>query len=169
MGALVIALRIVHIFGGVFWGGAIFTLVLFLQPAIKAAGPAGGQVMQRLAAMRFLVVVPLMAALTVLSGLALFWHDSGGSAAFMGTPTGIALSVGGTSAIIAFLIGLFAMRPATMRLLEIGRAAQAAGGTPTAEQQAEIPALQKKARTAAVGVSHLVGIAVIAMAVARYV
>lgn len=169
MGALVIAMRIVHVFCGVFWGGAIFTLVFFLQPAIKAAGPAGGQVMQRLAALRFMVVIPVLALLTVLSGFGLFWWRAGGSMTFMGTHAGIALSVGGLSGILAFALGMLGMRPATMRLLEIGRAVQEAGGTPTPDQQAEIPALQKRARSAAVGVSHLIGIAVIAMAVARYV
>jgi hypothetical protein len=169
MDALIIVMRIVHIFCGVFWAGTIFFIVLFLQPAIKASGPAGGQVMQRLVAARVLTIVPVFALLTVLSGLWLIWRVSGGgSAEWMGSRHGIALSIGGASAILGFALGLTVMRPSTLRAMAIGQAAQAAGGPPTPEQQAQMQALQKRARSSAVGVAHLLAIAVIAMAVARY-
>lgn len=169
MNVVTIALRLVHIFCGVFWAGTIFFMVSFLQPAVRAAGPAGGQFMQRLAATRFLTIVPVLAVLTIVSGLLLIWRDSvGGSAEWMGSPAGITLSVGGTAAIVAFVIGFFVMRRATLQVLAIAQAVQAGGGPASPEQQAEIQALQRRARSSALWVAHLLAVAVIAMAVARY-
>lgn len=160
-----IALRLIHILCGVFWAGSIFFIVSFLQPAVKASGPAGGQFMQRLVATRVLTIVPVLAMLTILSGGFLIWRVAGGSAEWMGSRTGITLSVGATASVVGFLIGFFVMRRATLQVLSI---AQAAGGSPTPEQQAQIQALQRRARTSAVAVAHLLVVAVITMAVARY-
>ena len=40
MHALQLVLRLVHIVFGVFWVGAAFFLAMFLEPSIRAAGPA---------------------------------------------------------------------------------------------------------------------------------
>jgi len=169
MDVLLIVLRLLHVGAGVFWAGAIFFVVSFLQPAVKAAGPAGGQFMQRLAATKVFVIVPALALLTILSGALLMWKVSGGSAEWMGSRAGITLSVGATSAVVAFIVGVFVMRAATMKLLAIGQAVQASGAPPSPAQQAEIEVLQRRARSSAVGVAHLLAVAVITMAVARYV
>lgn len=168
MDVLVVALRLIHVFCGVFWAGTIFFMVSFLQPAVRAAGPAGGQFMQRLAATRFLTIVPVLAVLTILSGIVLLWRVSGGSAEWMGSPVGVTLSAGGTAAIVAFLIGFFVMRRATLRVLAIGQVVQAAGSPPSPEQQADIQALQRRARVSALWVAALLLVAVVTMAVARY-
>ncbi len=43
-----VAMRLIHIGLGVFWAGAIFFIVLFLEPSVRAAGPDGARVMQGL-------------------------------------------------------------------------------------------------------------------------
>ena len=42
---LILVLRFVHIFAGVFWAGGVFFMVRFLTPALTDAGPDAGKVM----------------------------------------------------------------------------------------------------------------------------
>ena len=48
MDIVMIVLRLIHIVTGVFWVGGSFLLLSYIVPAADAAGPAGGQFMQRL-------------------------------------------------------------------------------------------------------------------------
>ena len=49
MNATMVVLRILHIFGGVFWAGSVFMATGFLLPAVRATGPAvGGPFMRQL-------------------------------------------------------------------------------------------------------------------------
>jgi uncharacterized membrane protein len=48
MVSLIIILRIIHIFSGVFWVGVSFFNIGFLQPTIRATGAEGQAVMRRL-------------------------------------------------------------------------------------------------------------------------
>ena len=49
---MLILMRLVHIVGGVFWAGTAMFTVVFLIPAVRALGPAGGPVMQEIAEKR---------------------------------------------------------------------------------------------------------------------
>ncbi len=167
---LLIALRVIHIFFGVFWAGTIFFMMGFLQPAVKRMGPEGGQVMQALAKRGYLTAMPVIALLTVLAGIGLMWMVSGGfSPEWMGSPTGITLSTGGLVAVIALFVGVFVMRPTALKAGAVGgRLAQA---TDPAEQQAlagELASLQKRMATGLHAVTMLLTVAVLAMAVGRY-
>ena len=42
MNWLIVVLRLLHIFAGVFWAGAVFMLTRFVMPAVAASGPEGG-------------------------------------------------------------------------------------------------------------------------------
>ena len=49
---------------------------------------------------------PIVAGLTILSGAVLYWHDSNGlQAAWITSPTGLAFTIGGLAAILAFVLG----------------------------------------------------------------
>ena len=37
--------RLLHIFAGVLWVGGVVLIALFVQPTVRAIGPAGGQFM----------------------------------------------------------------------------------------------------------------------------
>jgi len=169
MDVLMIVLRLIHILSGVFWAGTAFFFVSFLEPTVEAAGPEGGKFMQKLAQTRFAIALSMAGLLTVLSGLLMYWRDSGGfQVAWITTPTGLAFAVGGLAGILAFLIGFFVSRPAVARMTVIGQQAQAAGGPPSPEQMAEIQALQKRVGQGALRVALLLTVALIGMSVARY-
>ena len=68
--------RFVHVVCGVAWAGAVIFIAWILLPAIRATGPAGGALMQQLVRVQRLpVYLMVMAILTILSGLSLFWLD----------------------------------------------------------------------------------------------
>lgn len=162
--------RILHVLLGVFWAGTIFFLVLFLQPSVQSVGPDGGRVMQALQKRHFLNVMPAVAALTILSGGFLYWRlIQGFGAGWIATPFGVALTVGGVASLVAFGQGLFLMRPATLR---VGVLSASLAGTSEEgkreEVRAEIAILKARSRAHARWVSLWLGVAVIAMAVARY-
>jgi hypothetical protein len=74
LGILIIVLRVIHIFSGVFWVGFAFFNYGFLQPTVKATGAEGQKTMQYLTQKtRLLSAVYATATLTMLSGLILYW------------------------------------------------------------------------------------------------
>ncbi|HEX9124163.1 MAG TPA: hypothetical protein VF984_12555 [Actinomycetota bacterium] len=166
-----IVFRIVHIVSGVTWGGSVFLFVVFIQPSSAAIGPAAAPFMAELLGKRKLVNVILwIATFTIVGGLFLYWHDwhlYGGLGRFLDTGFGIGLTVGAVAAILAYLIGLFGTKPGVDRLLALGRQVAEAGGPPTPEIAAELPALQARLKVLARTSLALIAIAVLAMATAR--
>ncbi len=168
----VIVLRILHVMGGIAWGGAIFVFVFFLQPTASVLGPAAGPFMGELLGKRKIVNVVLwIAATTIVAGLLLYWEDwrqftSFGD--FVGGAFGLWLTIGAVSAIVAFLIGLFGTKPTIDRVLTLGAQIAAAGESPPPERVAQLQALQARGRTLALTNFAFVAIAAFAMSTARY-
>jgi uncharacterized membrane protein len=165
-----IALRLIHILCGVLWAGGIFTLALFILPAVNASGPEGGKVMRQIAATNhYATVMTTAATLNIIAGLLLYWKDSNGlSMDFIGSPQGIAVTLGATLAIIAYILGLSINRPGVLRMTAIGNEIAAAGGKPTEAQMAELGTLRKRISISTKYMAWLLGITVSAMAIARY-
>ena len=171
-GAYVIVLRILHILGGVAWGGSVFLLVVFVQPSSASIGPAAGPFMQEfLGRRKFVNYILWIAAGTILAGLLLYWRDwraIGSFSDWVGTRFGLILTIGGLSAIIAFGIGLLGTKPGVDRLMALGRQVAEAGGPPAPEVLAEIPRLQARLKVLARTSLAFIVIAVLAMSTARY-
>ena len=168
MDIYVIVLRLIHIFSGIFWVGTSFFLYFFLQPGVKAAGPAGGAVMGRISTSRFPMVIGLAALFTVLAGFLLYWKDSGGlQLDFITSSAGIMLTLGALGGIVAFGVSFGVQMPVTLRMAAIQKAAQASGQPPTPAQMQELQVLGKRMEVATRwGVIFMI-IAVIGMATAR--
>lgn len=164
--------RTLHILGGIAWGGAIFLMVFFLQPAAKAVGPAAGPFMRELLATRKLLDVVLgLAATTIVAGGFLYWHNvdiAGNLGDLLDTNYGVVLTLGAVAALIAFGVGWFATRPTVQRTLALGGQIAQAGDQPPPELVQELQATQAKARTLAKVNFTFVAIAAFFMATARY-
>ena len=168
---LLYVLRILHIAVGVFWVGAVVFLSAFLTPSIQAAGPAGGAVMQQLMGARR-TPIWLMAAsiITLLSGIGLYWHDSGGfQSAWLGSGPGKTFGLGGALGIVAAVIGMAVNSPTARQLATIMAGAQAAGRPPSADERATIARLQARLSSVSTVTSIMLVLATMLMAVARYV
>src|SRR5437879_10837372 len=116
--ATMILLRVIHILSGVFWAGATFFLVGFLQPVVAASGPEGGRLMQRLTSQkRFQMAMPVAAGLTILSGLTLYGRVSAGlQIDWITAWPGLVLALSSVAAILAVVTGGVVQRPMARRV-----------------------------------------------------
>jgi hypothetical protein len=169
MNALVIVLRLVHILCGVLWVGFGVFMAVVLGPALERMGPDGGKVMSAIGPKLHTVLMPLVAILTILSGVWLYWIVSGGfSGAYAHSRMGMTFAIGGVAAITTFVLGLTVIRPAMTRAMILG----ASIGSAPPERQAAIAAEAKQFRDRAIGAgklgTSLLVVATLCMAVARY-
>jgi uncharacterized membrane protein len=167
----IVMLRLIHVVGGVFWVGAMMYTAFFLLPVVAELGPAGGQMMAALQRRKLFVWLPVVALLTILTGLRLLMIASASfSASYFATGTGQVYLAAAVAAIVAFVIGVAINRPAMMRMTVL---AQSLGSTTDdAERgriQAEIAVLRARGRTATMVVTWLLILAAAGMAVGRYV
>jgi uncharacterized membrane protein len=170
MSWLPLVLRLLHIGGGVFWAGATFVFAGFIEPTAGAAGQDGARFLQRLAGGRYPVAMMVAGVTTVLAGIALLGIDSGGfQPAFMGSRLGVTLSIGGACGIVAAVVGIGLAARNAFRLKGVAAAIQAQKGGPTTQQLGQIAAIQERLRLGGRLTAMLLGIAVICMAIARYV
>lgn len=167
----IIVLRLLHIVFGVIWAGWAVSLWLFVEPAARASGAAGGVFMQNITGntplLKVMTIAPL---LVIIAGIRLLWITSGGfDGAWMATSQGITLLLGSVSGIVVFIYGMMVMRPAGMRMGALAQQIQAGGAPPTPEQLAEIGKLRQTLSTG----GRIAAIALIVttalMSVARFV
>ena len=171
MDLLVIVLRLIHIVAGALWVGMATFTTYFLQPALQEVGPDGGKVIAALQRRGVMTVTPILAVATLLSGLWLYLRAAGGQhAAFARSGPGIAFGIGGLAAIAAWVTGMFVMRPAMMKSAAL---AQSLGALASGEEHqrlgAETARLRARAAVAGKAMTHLLFLALAAMAVARYI
>jgi hypothetical protein len=170
--AYLIVFRVLHVLAAIAWGGAVFMIVVFLQPTAKAVGPPAGPFMRELLGTRKLVdwVIGL-AWITIIAGGFLYWHDwhvypSLGD--FLGSRFGLGLTIGAVSALIAVGIGMVATKPTIQRSLALGGQIAQAGETPPPELVQRLAATQARGRLLAKWNLAFVTIAALAMSTARY-
>jgi uncharacterized membrane protein len=161
-------LRLVHVFAAVFWVGSTIVMMGYIQPAVRASGPAGTQFMQNLVGRRLPVAMNVSALLTIIAGLLLYARDSGGfqARAWLATPPAQAWGIGGLIGIVALLVGLVAAWQG-QRLGRLGAEIQAGGGPPSAEQNGRLERLQARLNTLARLNLALLMVALVLMVIAR--
>jgi len=169
MDPLLILLRVVHIGLGVFWAGAVFFTAFFLAPALADAGPDGAKVAAGLMRRRLFETLPIVAILTILSGLWLYWRASVGfQPAYMRSSVGMTYGIGAASAIIALALGFAIVRPAMAKAMQLTQSAASAAPAERDAQLAAAQAARVRGAKATQVVTILIGIAVVAMAIGRY-
>lgn len=163
-------LRLLHILTGVFWAGTIFFMAFYLEPSARAAGPDAAKVMGGIQKRGLMTVLPIMALLTILSGVDLYRRLSiGFNPAFLHSRIGLTYGIGGIASIVALTVGFFVMRSATMKAGQM--AAQLPNVTDDTERQrmqGQIQQLKGRSRTALRTVAVLLVVAVTTMAIGRY-
>lgn len=147
--------RLLHVVLGAFWAGAIFFNALVLGPAIQDLGPDGGKVMGALGRRGIHTVLPIVGVVTILSGLWLYWIVSAGfNPDYMGSRPGKAYGFGLIMSLVALGIGLGVMRPSVIKL--------------ATAQPAEAQVLRGRVGAAGKWVAACIALAIMAMAVGRY-
>jgi len=158
-----IALRLIHMVGGVIWVGGVFFMSFFLIPSLREAGPASAPVMQGLMKRKIFVIMPVLGLIVMIVGFRMmqivaggfftdyFWDSAGRWYAYSSVPV-----------IIGFLIGVFVGRPAMLK-------AQALMASPDKDSKMpEIQALQARSAAALRATAWLLLTGTVGMAMARY-
>jgi uncharacterized membrane protein len=169
MNITLLVLRVAHVVGAIFWAGSILFVVDFLQPALRAAGPDGMKVLVALRRRRYFEALPLFALLTLASGFALNYRDfhrfhpgpgAGGAE--------LAYGLGALASVVAVVIGLAVMRPSVVRLADLSAEWLAAPAERRAALDGEIGRLRARGKLAGRLVVVCLTIAMVTMAIARY-
>lgn len=162
---LIWLLRIVHIVGGVFWVGGVLMMTFFVVPTIGAIGETGQKFMGYLMNNRkFSSRLAAAGGSTILAGLILFGLDARAGAAWGRSHFAIGLSIGAAFALIGFVFGILLGRT-IKSMAQLGAQIQ---GKPSSGQLAQMQALQKRQATYSTINAVTLVVAVIFMAIARY-
>lgn len=169
--AEILILRLVHVLGGIFWVGAALFNAVFLLPAMQAAGPAAGALMETFQRRRLFIVLPVLALLTVLSGVRLMWIVSGGfEPAWFASGRGIVYSTSGGAAILAFLLGAFLAGPTGKRIGQLrGSLGTTEDAAERARLEADIAGMERRIAVLGKVLNPLLVLAAAGMAIGRYV
>lgn len=170
MDVLTIVLRIVHIVSGVLWVGGAALFFFYIEPTLNALGADAEKFMDELVKRRKVPLYFMTAStLVVLSGGILYWRDSNGlQSSWVTSPSGLAFTVGGLAALIAWIGGNLLIPRTIAHLGAVTAEMKVGGGPPSGELMARLHAVQERLRTIGLIDLVLLAIAVVAMASARY-
>lgn len=163
-----LVLRIIHVLGGIVWVGGAVLMAFFIAPALQSAGPAAGPIMGALQKRKLMVILPIIALLTILTGLRLLMlMSSNFGAGYFRSPMGMTYASAGLLSILAFVVGILVNRPT---MLKLGALQQSMASDPTSKEKiaAEIKKLQLRMAMAGWIVTAMLIAAATGMAVARY-
>jgi uncharacterized membrane protein len=163
-----LVLRVVHVLGAIIWVGSGVMMAFFIAPALAGIGPAAGQVMANLQKRKFMIILPIVALLTILSGVRLMMITSSNfSAAYFATPMGKTFAWAGLAGILAFVFGIVVNRPI---MVKMGKLQASVASDPASKEAiaAELKKLQQRAAMAGTFVMILLLLAAVGMATARY-
>jgi hypothetical protein len=164
-------MRLLHVGGGAFWVGAAFTFILFVAPSTEVLPPPNRKAFfdRFVGERRFTIAILAAATLTVLSGAVLYWRVSGGlNSIWLTSATGLGFTIGGLAGLAAWFIAWLVISPTFTALSRLSGEVLAAGRPPTAEEGARLGVLGTRLGLAGRVVLALLAIAVLFMAIARY-
>ena len=165
---VILVLRIAHVGGGVIWVGSAILYLFLLIPAARSAERAGEKFMQTLGP-RLGKMIGIVTTVTVLSGALLYArYLAGGISVMWTTHAGQAFTVGALAAVGSYAIGATVFGKTQEKISALRAAMQSAGDPPKPEQVAEVKRLQSFLMKAYRIDFILLVIAMVAMAVARY-
>jgi hypothetical protein len=145
-------------------------MAFFVMPAIRKLGPEGGKFMQQLARTNSMPnFMTTLGLITLTAGLLLLWEVSGHfRGEWLLSLHGITLLFGATAGITALMLGFIINKPAAVRIGRLGAEISKAGGPPTPAQAQELAALRTRVFFGTNLIATIMGLAVAAMAIVRY-
>lgn len=162
---LIWLLRIIHIVGGIFWVGGSLIMSFFVAPTVRATGEAGqkfvGNLMNN---QKFSSRMAAASGSTILAGLILYALDARAGEAWLRSDFATGLGIGAGFALVGFVFGILVGRTARA-MAQLGAQMQ---GKPSPEQLTRMQAIQKQQATYSNLSTVALLLAVIFMAIARY-
>jgi uncharacterized membrane protein len=167
--SLFLSLRALHILLAALWLGAAFLLSVFVMPAVRDVGPAGGQLMATLQKRKLHAFMGASAALTVLSGLWLYWVFTAGlQEQVMFSRGGLAFGIGGLCGLLAMILGGAVMGRGVARMTAMGEQMATLSDAERASHMQEITALRSRLNVVSKIILLLMIVALLLMAVGHY-
>lgn len=162
---LMLVLRLLHIGAGVLWVGAAWMLYLFVTPTLRAMGPQTEREFTTyiLRKQKLALTILLATVVTTGAGLAMLAIDISrmGAQLWFSTGFGIGITIGAAAAIGSFLLGPALIIPISNKL-------EKASAPDSTAPQSERDALATRLRNVLAVDSALLVVAVLFMAIARY-
>jgi uncharacterized membrane protein len=161
---LILVARITHILAGIAWAGAVFMMTSVVLPIAVKHGAEGAGRWVGMIGRRVGPASGIAALLTILSGIYLMvtLHSNDTSVNVR------VLQAGAVAAVLSLIVGFFIGRPAGLKLAQLNEQ-QAEGGAPSAEVAQQIARLRTRSAVSARLTAALLALAILAMAVFRYV
>ena len=168
-GPFFLSLRAAHILLAALWLGAAFLLSIFVLPAARDVGSAGGQFMATLQRRKLHAFMAGTAVLTVLSGIWLYWMFTAGlQTEIMFSGGGLAFGIGGLCGLLAMILGGAIMGRGTARMVALGERAVLLADAERAAHMQEMEALRRRLSLAGKFILLLMIAALLLMAVGHY-
>src|SRR6476659_6192114 len=112
---------ILHALCGALWVGVAVFSAMFLTPAARDLGPDGMKIMLALRKRGFVAFIPVIAVVTVLSGIWLYWRFTAGfSAEVTHSRTGMAYGIGGAFGLLGLIIGGAVLSRSIAQAMKLG-------------------------------------------------
>lgn len=164
---VLIALRLAHIGGGILWAGSAILFLFLLIPTVRAVQDAGQKFMQNFGP-RFGKMMSIVTTITVIAGALLYARFfASGIEWIWTTKAGLAFTIGALAGMISYVLGSAYLSKLQARVGALD-AAMSAGGPPKPEQIAQMNQLQHTLMNVYRFDFVLLVIAIVTMAVARY-
>jgi len=172
---VMIVLRFFHIVGGALWVGSAFLFVAVIGPSAAEVGPSAGPIMQVAVKKRKVSKqITVFATSAVVAGWLMWlkdlrdydWHVS--TWVFHTGGFGLALTLGGILASIAWYEGLFHVGKGVEEMVDVGAEIAAAQGPPPPEKVARVQQIQESLQKHGKVDIVLLLLAVTFMSTARY-
>ena len=162
--------RLLHIVFGTIWVGSNLFMALFLYPAVKRSGSIGSQFIPHLPKTNNMpMTMTISGFIAIITGLWIIYYYSGFSWAYFTSSFGMCILIGGILALIAFLNGVFYIRPKGLKIDEIGNKIAQSGNPPTEEDLSQIGKLSQAIVKATNFEAVLLMLCLIFMSLARYI
>ncbi len=165
---VILILRVLHIAGGIMWVGSATLYLLFIIPAARSAQSAGQKFLQTLGP-KFGAMMGLVTTVTIVSGALLYARFFAGGISFIWkTGAGAAFTVGAAAALASYVMGVGVFGPTQGKIEKLGAEMASAQSAPNPAKVQEMNRLQSSLMKAYQFDFVLLVVAMLAMAVARY-
>jgi len=165
---VILVLRVLHIGGGIMWVGSAALYLLLLVPAARSAQSAGQKFLQTLGP-KFGAMMGLVTTVTVVSGALLYARFAVGGISFIwNTGVGLAFTVGAVAALGSYALGVGYFGKMQARIEKLGAELESAQSATNPAKVQEMNRLQSSLMKAYQFDLVLLAVAMLAMAVARY-
>ncbi|MCC6720731.1 MAG: hypothetical protein IT243_00905 [Bacteroidia bacterium] len=163
-------IRLIHIIFGTIWVGSNLFMALFLYPAVKLSGNIGNQFLPYLPKTNNMpMTMTISGFIAIVTGIWIIYYMSGGSFDYLSSSLGKCILIGGILGLIAFVNGVFYIRPKGLKIDKIAYNISKSDNPPTQQDINEITRLSNAIVKATNFEAIVLALCLIFMGIARYI